>query len=75
MAAEVESWLAAQEKLPNGKVDGHLLIAEGKKRGYCICPKPMRQMISFDGMQCTNCQMTETRGSWEFWHGNHEPAG
>jgi hypothetical protein len=60
----------AQPRLPSGKVDARLLVAEGQRRGYCICPKPMRQMISFDGMTCTWCGQPETRQSWAFWYGD-----
>lgn len=67
--SEAEKWLAAQPKLPNGKIDVTLLIAEGRRRGYCICPKPLRQMISFDGFTCAWCDQPETRGSWQFWYG------
>lgn len=76
--SEVESWLAEAPKLANGKVDVMLLVKEGRRRGYCICPKPMRQMIDFSQegnpgmpspMTCTNCLQPEMRASWEFWYG------
>ncbi len=76
--SEAERWLAAAPKLANGKVDVMLLVAEGRERGYCICPKPMRQMIDLtvEGnpgmagpMTCTDCEQPEMRASWEFWYG------
>jgi hypothetical protein len=67
--AEAESWLAAQPKLPNGKVDGRLLITESERRGYCICPRPLRRMISFAGLTCKWCLQPETDESWAFWYG------
>lgn len=70
--AEAEAWIAAQPKLENGKVDLQLVMAEGRRRGYCICPKPMRQMINFDGFDCAWCEQPETRASWEFWYGPGE---
>jgi hypothetical protein len=66
--SEAAEFLAAAPKMPNGKVDVLHLIEEGQKRGYCICPKPMRQMVSFDGLVCTWCGMVETRQSWAFWY-------
>jgi hypothetical protein len=67
---EAERWLAEQPKLPNGKVDIRLLVAEGQKRGYCICPVPMRQMINVDGLTHQWCGMRESRESWKFWYGD-----
>jgi len=76
--SEAEGWLAAAPKLANGKIDVRLLMAEGRTRGYCICPKPMRQMIDFSvegnpGMPvpitCADCLQPETRASWKFWYG------
>lgn len=73
-----EAWLWISTELagqPEGsKVDVRILIAEGKRRGYCICPKPMRQMIDFSGMSCSWCLMPETRQSWQFWYGKRETA-
>ena len=69
MAAEAEAWIAAQPKQENGKVDGRLLVAEGQRRGYCICPKPIRRMVDFSGLTCTWCGQPDTRQSWEFWYG------
>lgn len=66
--AEAETWIAEQPKNDLGKVDITVVMAEGRRRGYCICPKPMRQIISFDGLTCTWCGMPETRQSWEFWY-------
>ena len=66
--AEAESWLAAAPKLANGKVDVQLLIAEGQRRGYCICPKALRQLITFEGYRCTWCGQVETSQSWAFWY-------
>jgi hypothetical protein len=65
---EAEQWLAAQPKNSKGKVDITVVIAEGRKRGYCICPIPMRQMISFDGLIHQWCGMPDTNQSWEFWY-------
>jgi hypothetical protein len=75
--SEAEGWIAAQPKLENGKVDINLLIAEGKARGYCVCPKPLRQMIDFtaegnglaEPLTCTWCEQPEAKASWEFWYG------
>jgi hypothetical protein len=77
--SEAEGWILAQPRNENGKVDILIVIAEGKKRGYCICPKPMRQMIDFTAegnpgllakaLTCTWCEQPETRASWEFWYG------
>jgi len=69
---EAETWLAAQPRLANGKVDVRLLIAEGQRRGYCICPKPLRQLVNFDGFRCAWCMQPETRASSEFWYGDAE---
>jgi hypothetical protein len=76
--SEAEQWLAGQPKLDNGKVDVRLVIAEGLRRGYCICPKPFRQMIDFTAegnnfpapLTCKWCDQPETRQSWEFWYGS-----
>ncbi len=78
MPVEAESWLAAQPKMPNGKVDGRLLVTEGQRRGYCICPRPLRSMIDFSPesfaeaglppMVCGLCGQPDTRQSWAFWH-------
>lgn len=68
MMTEAEEWLNAQPKLENGKVDILLVIAEGQTRGYCICPKPMRDMINFTGLTCAWCGMEETIGSYNFWY-------
>lgn len=73
---EAKGWLAAQPKNEKGKVDILLLIAEGQKRGYCICPKPMREIIDFtaegnrlrEPLICLWCNMPETRESWTFWY-------
>ena len=65
---EAETWLAAAPKNERGKVDGALVVAEGQRRGYCICPKPIRAMVFFDGFTCSWCGMPETRESWAFWH-------
>jgi hypothetical protein len=67
--AEAAAWIDAQPKLANGKVDARLLIAESVRRGYCVCPKPMRQIINVDGLTCAWCDQKETRQSWEFWYG------
>ena len=67
---EAEIWLAAQPKLANGKVDIQVVIAEGRRRGYCICPKPFREMINFQGLTCSWCEQLETWQSWEFWYGD-----
>jgi hypothetical protein len=67
--SEAETWIATQPKQPNGKVDVALVIAEGKRRGYCICPKPMRQMINFQGLTCSLCGQPETLESHDFWYG------
>lgn len=69
---EAERWLAEQPKLANGKVDITLVIAEGKSRGYCICPKPLRQLINVDGFTCQWCGETETRSSWAFWYAEED---
>jgi hypothetical protein len=65
---EAEIWLKKQPKNTKGKVDIRLVIEEGKKRGYCICPKPMRQMINMNGMICALCLMPESKESWKFWY-------
>lgn len=66
---EFEKWVAEQPKSPiTGKVDGRLLLNESHKRGYCVCPKPMRQMISFEDLTCADCMQQETRQSWEFYY-------
>lgn len=67
--SEAESWLAAQPKNEKGKVAIDIVIAEGRRRGYCICPKAIREMISFEGMTCTWCGQPETRKSHVFWYG------
>jgi hypothetical protein len=80
MSSEAETWLAIQPRNDKGKVDISLVIAEGKRRGYCICPKPMRQMIDFSAegnnfnkpLTCNWCLMPEMRASWDFWYGNFE---
>lgn len=69
VVSEAETWLSDQPKLANGKVDVWVLITEGQRRGYCICPKPMRQMINFDGLTCAWCGQVESRESWNFWYG------
>lgn len=66
--SEAESWLAQQPKNAKGKVDIAVVIAEGRRRGYCICPRPLRQMIDFSGLTCNWCMMPDTRESWSFWH-------
>ena len=68
LMAEADMWLADQPKLANGKVDIRMVIAEGQRRGYCICPKPMRGLIDFTGLTCKWCGQPETRQSWEFWY-------
>lgn len=68
--SEADTWVPAQEKNEDGKVDLRVLIAEGQARGYCICPKPMRQLINFDGYTCSWCKQAETRESWKFWYGD-----
>ena len=74
--SEAWSWLSLQleGQLEGAKVDIRVIIEEGKRRGYCICPKPMRQMIDFssEGMHCTWCLMPETKQSWQFWYGKRE---
>lgn len=65
---EAERWLTEQPKNEKGKVDVRLVIAEGLRRGYCICPKPLRQMIDFRGHQCSMCGQLETIESWQFWY-------
>jgi hypothetical protein len=70
--AEADTWVPAQPRLGNGKVDITVVIAEGQRRGYCICPKPMRQMINFDGLSCSWCGQPETRASWAFWYATAE---
>jgi hypothetical protein len=69
---EAETWLADQPKNDKGKVPIQLVIAEGISRGYCICPKPLRQVINMEGMTCTICGQRETRDSWRFWYGEAE---
>lgn len=66
--SEAESWIAAQPKTPQGKVSIFLVINEGQARGYCICPKPLRQLINFEGLRCQWCHQPETRASWDFWY-------
>lgn len=73
--SEAESWLEQQPKTDNGKVSIMLVIAEGQRRGYCICPKPLRQLIAFDGYTCQWCHQPETRASWEFWYDEPPKAG
>jgi len=70
--SEADVWVPAQSKNDKGKVSVELLIAEGQRRGYCICPKPMRQMINFDGLTCSWCEQPETRQSWAFWYAPDE---
>lgn len=72
--SEAESWLGAQPKNEKGKVDVALVIAEGRRRGYCICPRPMRQLIDFKGLTCRWCGMPETEKSWAFWYAESPPA-
>lgn len=68
---EVEGWLAAQPKLADGKVDITLLIAEAKRRGYCLCPIPMAQMIDFKEFGIHSwCNQPYMDESWEFWFKN-----
>jgi len=77
--SEAETWLAGQPRNDAGKVDISLVITEGRRRGYCICPKPLREVIDFTvednpglmdkPLTCTWCGQPETRGSWEFWYG------
>jgi hypothetical protein len=67
--SEAESWLAAQPKNDKGKVDITVVIAEGKRRKYCICPRPMRAIIKLDGLTCRWCLMPETAESHAFWYG------
>lgn len=71
------AWFLEQPKNADGKVDGKLLVAEGRRRGYCVCPKPMRQMIDFtmegnpglsEPFTCAWCEQPETRQSREFWY-------
>jgi hypothetical protein len=73
MITEAEIWLSAQPKQPDGKVNGTLVIEEGQRRGYCICPKPMRQLIDFAEMRlnCKWCGQPETRKSWAFWYADY----
>lgn len=78
--SEAERWIADQPRLPNGKVDAQLLIDEGQRRGYCICPRPMRQMIDFSQegnglsapLTCKWCGQPEMRASWQFWYGQED---
>jgi hypothetical protein len=70
--SEAESWLAAQPKLSRGKIDVRLLIAEGIRRGYCVCPKPMRQIIDVTGLTCSWCGQPEAKSSWHFWYGSDD---
>ena len=72
---EAEEWIAAAPKNDAGKVELDQVIAEGISRGYCICPKPLRQMINFDSLTCAWCQLTETRDSWRFWYEYRPQAG
>ena len=70
--SEADHWLETQPRNASGKVEVSLLIAEGKRRGYCICPKPLRQLVDFSGLTCSWCLMPETRQSWQFWWGKTE---
>jgi hypothetical protein len=65
---EAATWLTAQPTLANGKVDIRLVIAEGQKRGYCICPIPMSQLVDFRDLGTHRwCGMLYTDDSWTFW--------
>lgn len=70
---EAETWLEHAPKQPNGKVSIFVVIAEGQRRGYCICPKPLRQLIVFDGWTCSWCHQPETADSHRFWYGEAPP--
>lgn len=66
--AEVVAWLAAQPKTIDGKVDIQIVVAEGRKRGYCICPRPLREIVNFQGLTCKWCLMPEMQASYDFWY-------
>jgi hypothetical protein len=68
MTTEAEQWLTAQPKNTRGKVDILLVVMEGVARGYCICPKPLREMVNFQGLRCSDCLQLETQGSYDFWY-------
>jgi hypothetical protein len=67
--SEAMAMIQTMPKLDNGnKVDGSLFIEVSKEKGYCVCPRVIREVISFDGFRCVWCNQTETRQSWEFWY-------
>lgn len=68
VSSEASEWLERQPLNEAGKVDGRLLIAEGRRRGYCICPRAIRSVIDFSGLKCRWCEQPETRQSWAFWY-------
>lgn len=80
---EAETWLAEQPRKPgtrtadnpDGKVDIAVLIQEGRRRGYCICPRPLRQVVDVRGLTCKWCDQPETDDSWRFWYGSPADAG
>ena len=72
----LEKWAATQPRNADGKVDARLLIPESQRRGYCVCPKPFRQVIDFSAegnglaepLRCVHCDQPETRESYDFWY-------
>lgn len=71
--SEAYQWMSAAPKQANGKVSILLLIEEGKRRGYCICPIPFRQFIDIREFGTHGwCEQPETPESWKFWYGKRD---
>ncbi len=80
--SEFARWAAEQPKTEKGQIDARLLIDESKRRGYCVCYRPMRQLVDFSSgweefftepLTCKWCHQPETKGSWEFWYAADVP--
>lgn len=62
-------WMGNAPKHPQThKISLEYLYAECRRYGYCICPKPLRALVDFTGLNCTNCGMPEKQESRDFWY-------
>lgn len=73
MTTEAQRWLATMPSGPQMFASVQTFIDEGRRRGYCICPRERRWLV-FPRvvLTCGICGQPETRCSYDFWYATVE---
>ena len=55
------------------RVTAAALIAEGHDRGYCVCHKPLQQLVDTRGLTCSDCLQPVTDDTYRMY--GYDPGG